>query len=239
MSESELADALGRVGLGPSVLTPSRTNGLRNMVEAMRRQARSLSRDLPVFPTLRISAEALVPVGSFAEAQAQVRRRRSVEFGVLVRWGCLRRRGRVGRRNIGVPRVSGCYGCSACCCCVQFLEPNTEMVDRVARVLEEKKIGVVAHFYMDPEVQGVLSSAAERWPHINISDSLVMADRRVGATLSQTRAVVCSLFATRPLSSLEPTWLATEQLAPPWAVPVTWLLCGPFSGRLPQGCQDV
>ena len=27
--------------------------------------------------------------------------------------------------------------------------------------------------------QGVLSSAAEQWPHIHISDSLVMADRAV------------------------------------------------------------
>ena len=47
------------------------------------------------------------------------------------------------------------------------------------QVLSEKKIGIVAHFYMDPQVQGVLSSAAERWPHIHISDSLVMADRAV------------------------------------------------------------
>ena len=45
--------------------------------------------------------------------------------------------------------------------------------------MSEKKIGVVAHFYMDPEVQGVLSQASERWPHINISDSLAMADRAV------------------------------------------------------------
>ena len=48
-----------------------------------------------------------------------------------------------------------------------------------SQVLSEKKIGIVAHFYMDPEVQGVLSSAAARWPHIHISDSLVMADRAV------------------------------------------------------------
>lgn len=46
-------------------------------------------------------------------------------------------------------------------------------------MLSEKKIGIVAHFYMDPEVQGVLSSAAARWPHVHISDSLVMADRAV------------------------------------------------------------
>lgn len=30
-----------------------------------------------------------------------------------------------------------------------------------------------------PQVQGVLSSAAEAWPHIHISDSLVMADTAV------------------------------------------------------------
>ena len=32
---------------------------------------------------------------------------------------------------------------------------------------------------MDPEVQGVLSSAQQEWPHIQISDSLVMADKAV------------------------------------------------------------
>lgn len=43
------------------------------------------------------------------------------------------------------------------------------------QALSTKRMGVVAHFYMDPQVQGVLSSAAARWPHIRISDSLVMA----------------------------------------------------------------
>ena len=37
----------------------------------------------------------------------------------------------------------------------------------------------MAHFYMDPEVQGVLTSARQSWPHIQISDSLVMADKAV------------------------------------------------------------
>ncbi len=52
-------------------------------------------------------------------------------------------------------------------------------VDRLATLLRDKKIGVVAHFYMDPQVQGVLTSAAQQWPHIHISDSLVMADSAV------------------------------------------------------------
>lgn len=46
-------------------------------------------------------------------------------------------------------------------------------------VLKEKKIGIVAHFYMDPEVQGILTAAQKQWPHIHISDSLVMADSAV------------------------------------------------------------
>ncbi|KAL4457736.1 hypothetical protein ABPG75_012601 [Micractinium tetrahymenae] len=61
----------------------------------------------------------------------------------------------------------------------KFLQPDQGVVDTLVAQLQAKRVGVVAHFYMDPEVQGVLSSAAERWPHINISDSLVMADGAV------------------------------------------------------------
>jgi quinolinate synthase len=61
----------------------------------------------------------------------------------------------------------------------QYLEPDAHQVDALVKVLSEKRIGVVAHFYMDPQVQGVLTSAAARWPHIAISDSLVMADKAV------------------------------------------------------------
>lgn len=61
----------------------------------------------------------------------------------------------------------------------KFLEPDTTQVQELVKVLKSKKIGIVAHFYMDPEVQGVLSAAAADWPHIKISDSLVMADGAV------------------------------------------------------------
>jgi quinolinate synthase len=40
-------------------------------------------------------------------------------------------------------------------------------------------IGIVAHFYMDPQVQGVLMAAKAKYEHIFISDSLVMADAAV------------------------------------------------------------
>ena len=62
----------GDLGLGDSVLTPSRTNGFLNMVEALRVRARRLADPAACgFPSLRISADALTPQGSFAEAQAR------------------------------------------------------------------------------------------------------------------------------------------------------------------------
>lgn len=61
----------------------------------------------------------------------------------------------------------------------RFLHPSAESVESMASVLAQKHVGVVAHFYMDPEVQGVLAAAKERWPHIHISDSLAMADAAV------------------------------------------------------------
>jgi quinolinate synthase len=60
-----------------------------------------------------------------------------------------------------------------------FLSPNESKISELVNILTEKKIGVVAHFYMDPEVQGLLTAAKKQWPHIHISDSLVMADSAV------------------------------------------------------------
>ncbi|KAK9733995.1 hypothetical protein RND81_04G107000 [Saponaria officinalis] len=61
----------------------------------------------------------------------------------------------------------------------RYLNPDETQVNELVKLLREKNIGVVAHFYMDPEVQGVLTAAQKKWPHIYISDSLVMADRAV------------------------------------------------------------
>ncbi|OWM90542.1 hypothetical protein CDL15_Pgr014845 [Punica granatum] len=61
----------------------------------------------------------------------------------------------------------------------RYLSPDGFKVKELVGVLKEKKIGVVAHFYMDPEVQGILTAAQKEWPHIHISDSLVMADSAV------------------------------------------------------------
>ncbi|PNT65218.1 hypothetical protein BRADI_4g39020v3 [Brachypodium distachyon] len=60
-----------------------------------------------------------------------------------------------------------------------FLSPDNSKIVELVNALVEKKIGIVAHFYMDPEVQGILTAAKRQWPHIHISDSLVMADSAV------------------------------------------------------------
>jgi len=60
-----------------------------------------------------------------------------------------------------------------------YLEPDASKVNALVDVLKAKKIGIVAHFYMDPEVQGILMAAKASYPHIAISDSLVMADLAV------------------------------------------------------------
>jgi quinolinate synthase len=70
----------------------------------------------------------------------------------------------------------------------QYLSPSPEAVEELDALLSAKKIGVVAHFYMDPELQGVLASAS--WKHIGISDSLVMADRAVGFAKAGCESVV-------------------------------------------------
>lgn len=72
----------------------------------------------------------------------------------------------------------------------QYLAPDQGQVSELASLLSQRQIGVVAHFYMDPQVQGVLMSARDAWPHIAISDSLVMADTAVKMAASGCRAIV-------------------------------------------------
>jgi quinolinate synthase len=57
----------------------------------------------------------------------------------------------------------------------EYLLPDELAVRRLTELLEATKVAVAAHFYMDPQLQGVL--AASPWPHSSITDSLAMADR--------------------------------------------------------------
>src|SRR5687768_2006936 len=92
------------------------------------------------FPSLVIRADAFVPQGAFAEAQAD------------------------------------------------YLTPDTDTVTELDAILSKKNAGIVAHFYMDPELQGVLSSC--KWPHIKISDSLQMADSAIQMAKAGVRTVI-------------------------------------------------
>eukprot|EP00878_Enallax_costatus_P014265 GHUV01014921.1.p1 GENE.GHUV01014921.1~~GHUV01014921.1.p1 ORF type:complete len:256 (+),score=54.72 GHUV01014921.1:168-935(+) len=98
------ASFLPSLGLGPAVLTPSRTHGLANLFETIKRRTRLLVSQLPRFPSLVISRDSVQAEGVFAEVQAQ------------------------------------------------YLQPDQQQVQQLGSLLKEKKIGVVAHFYMDPQV---------------------------------------------------------------------------------------
>ena len=70
----------------------------------------------------------------------------------------------------------------------EFLSPDPADVERLSSLLEKHRVGVVAHFYMDVELQAVLSACD--WPHIHISDSLVMADRGVAMAEAGMKSIV-------------------------------------------------
>ena len=69
-----------------------------------------------------------------------------------------------------------------------WLSPQPDLVRQLDAALEANNVGVVAHFYMDPQLQGVLSAC--QWPHIHISDSLVMADRAVAMAEAGVKDVI-------------------------------------------------
>jgi quinolinate synthase len=57
----------------------------------------------------------------------------------------------------------------------EYLLPDERAVRELTGLLEATRTAVAAHFYMDPQLQGVL--AASPWPHSSVTDSLAMADR--------------------------------------------------------------
>jgi quinolinate synthase len=69
-----------------------------------------------------------------------------------------------------------------------YLEPDPDTVRDLDELLAAQNTGVVAHFYMDPELQGVLTACS--WPHVHISDSLAMADKAIAMAEAGVRQVV-------------------------------------------------
>lgn len=58
-----------------------------------------------------------------------------------------------------------------------YINPDMDIVKRLDNILTESKMGVVAHYYMDVELQGVLQ--ALNFEHVFIADSLAMGDAAV------------------------------------------------------------
>jgi quinolinate synthase len=69
----------------------------------------------------------------------------------------------------------------------RYLRPDPATTARLDALLCEKAVGVVAHFYMDPELQGVLAACTHGMIHV--SDSLVMADKAVAMAEAGARAI--------------------------------------------------
>lgn len=70
----------------------------------------------------------------------------------------------------------------------RFLTPDRETIAELDALLNEKNVGVVAHFYMDAELQGVLSACTH--PHIFVADSLLMADHAVTMAEAGVTAII-------------------------------------------------
>ncbi|KAG6516393.1 hypothetical protein ZIOFF_026852 [Zingiber officinale] len=148
--------------VGLSVRAPSRVNTWHNLLISMQKRTKALIAKeegrppVEPFPSLIIGADGIEAKGSYAEAQAH-----PYPDGFVV--------------HVFQYLVLIC----ACEIWAMFLSPDGSKIQELVNVLRKKKIGVVAHFYMDPEVQGILTAAQKLWPHIHISDSLVMADSAV------------------------------------------------------------
>jgi quinolinate synthase len=70
----------------------------------------------------------------------------------------------------------------------EFLDPDPDVVARLDALLASREAGVVAHYYMDAELQGVLWAC--KHPHIHISDSLLMADRAAAMAKAGAKEII-------------------------------------------------
>jgi quinolinate synthase len=61
-----------------------------------------------------------------------------------------------------------------------YLQPDESAVTELVELLEATRSGIVAHYYMDAELQGVLQSVGKKLPgRVGIADSLKMGDMAV------------------------------------------------------------
>jgi quinolinate synthase len=76
-----------------------------------------------------------------------------------------------------------------------FLSPDPASVQALVDVLKATDAGIVAHYYMDVELQGVLQAAAKADPlladRIGVADSLAMGDMAVRMAKSGVKSIAC------------------------------------------------
>lgn len=77
-------------------------------------------------------------------------------------------------RSDGVLSANGTFAESQ----LAYLSPDESDVAELDSALRQANMGVVSHYYMDPQLQGVLA-ACPTWPHMVTSDSLAMGDMAV------------------------------------------------------------
>jgi len=77
----------------------------------------------------------------------------------------------------------------------QFLEPDEESITLLNDNLAAANMGVVAHYYMDVELQGVLTAVKKRMggqnPRVEIADSLKMGDDAVKMCQDGATSIAC------------------------------------------------
>jgi len=78
----------------------------------------------------------------------------------------------------------------------QFLDPDPEAVEHLAESLLKSNMGIVAHYYMDVELQGVLTAVQRISPElerrVGIADSLKMGDIAVNmCKTDNVQAIAC------------------------------------------------
>lgn len=80
-------------------------------------------------------------------------------------------------------------------CLLQFLDPDPDAVASLRDGLLKTNMGIVAHYYMDVELQGVLQAVKHSHPDLNnrigIADSLKMGDLAVEMAKGGTTSVAC------------------------------------------------
>jgi quinolinate synthase len=134
----------------------------------------SYSSEKVTFPSLVIGPKkSIVPQGSFAEAQARVSLhlcygRDNTELLLEIRIVCIQIQDK-DYTHIFSQRY------------IQYLDPDPEIVTHLGQSLLAANMGVVAHYYMDVELQGILSAVQRQLPEfrIGIADSLAMGDMAV------------------------------------------------------------